>query len=273
MFIATNVYGWTQIARREGRDYDRPRAMADARAAGLTGWEDAFSTPQEAAAVASDAAAAGLEMRSAYVFGAFHTEDLARASIERGLEIAEALLPHGVTAFISNPDPLPGGAPKSDGELRCQAEALERFGHLLGERGGRLLYHSHAPEMRASAREFHHMLASTDPAAVSLCLDLHWVWRGAGDSQVALEDIVRLYGDRVAELHLRQSHGGIWAEAVEDGDIDHPRIAGMLSEAGIRPLLVIEHAYEDGTPNLRDPIEAHGASAAYITALFGAIAA
>ncbi|ROU00162.1 hypothetical protein [Histidinibacterium lentulum] len=35
MFIATNVYGWTQIARREGRDYDRARAMADARAAGL----------------------------------------------------------------------------------------------------------------------------------------------------------------------------------------------------------------------------------------------
>ena len=47
MFIATNVYGWTQLARLAGRDYDRPRAMEAARAAGLTGWEDAYRAPAE----------------------------------------------------------------------------------------------------------------------------------------------------------------------------------------------------------------------------------
>lgn len=273
MFIGTNVYGWTQIARREGRDYDRRRAMRDAKAAGLTGWEDAFASADQVAAVAADAAEAGLGMRSAYVFGAFHTEEHAAAAAANALAIVEALMPHGVRKFIFNPDPLPEGALKCDAELRIQAKSVEALGRLLRARGAELLYHTHAPEMRASAREFHHMLAATDPAAVSLCLDVHWVWRGAGNSQVALEDIVRLYGSRVRELHLRQSHGGVWAEAVEDGDIDLARVAGMLEERGARPLLVLEHAYETATPMTRDPVEAHRASRDYVAGLFSAIGA
>ena len=273
MFIATNVYGWTQLARRAGRDFDRAAAMAQARQAGLTGWEDAFRSADDAGPVAADAAAAGLTMRSAYVFGAFHEDALAASSTDSALAICDALLPQGVTRFISNPDPLPGGAPKTDAQLRVQARALERLGQALRARGAELLYHTHAPEMQAAAREFHHMLAATDPAAVSLCLDLHWVWRGAGNSMVALEDIIRLYAPRIGELHIRQSRGGIWDETVGEGDIDMGRVAAMLAERGVRPLLTIEHAYEDGTPATMDPVVAHAASVATVTRLFGAIAA
>lgn len=273
MFIATNVYGWTQIAAREGRAYDRARAMRDARAAGLAGWEDAFGETSDPAGVAADAAAAGLSMRSAYVFGTFHTEVAARASHDLALRICDALMPHGVTRFISNPNPLPDGALKSDAELRVQARALEALGQALRARGAEMLFHTHSPEMRASAREFHHMLAATDPAAVRLCLDLHWVWRGAENSMVALEDIIRLYADRVSELHIRQSRGGIWHEVVGKGDIDMEVVVGMLSERGAKPLLVLEHAYEEGTVMTMDAVSAHAASATYISRLFSAIAA
>jgi inosose dehydratase len=273
MFIGTNCYGWTQIAAREGRAYDRARAMADAAKAELTGWEDAFGETSDPAAVVADAAAAGLAMRSAYVFGTFHTEDAAAASQAHALRMADALQPHGVTRFISNPNPLPGGALKSDSELRVQARALERLGLALRARGAELLFHTHSPEMRASAREFHHMLAATDPSAVRLCLDLHWVYRGSENSQVALEDIIRLYADRVAELHIRQSQGGIWDQTVGPGDIDLALVAQMLAERGVRPLLVIEHAYEVGTPATIDPVSAHAASVSYVSRLFGAIAA
>lgn len=272
MFIGMNVYGWTQIATAEGREFDRARAMADAAAAGLTGWEDAVRSPEAVAAIAADAADAGLAMRSAYVFGAFHTETAAAASTRTALAIAEAMMPHGVTRFISNPDPLPGGALKTDAELRLQARALETLGHGLGAMGAELLFHTHAPEMRAAAREFHHMLAATDPAAVKLCLDLHWVWRGAENSQVALEDIVRLHGDRVSELHIRQSRGGIWQETVGEGDIDLDVVAPMLADKGVKPLLVLEHAYEDGTAMTMTPVAAHAASVDHVTRVFGAIA-
>lgn len=273
MFLATNVYGWTQIAAREGRAFDRARAMRDARAAGLTGWEDAFGKESDPAAVAADAAAAGLSMRSAYVFGTFHTEESARASHDYALRICDALMPHGVTRFISNPDPLPGGALKSDAELRVQARALEALGLALKARGAELLFHTHSPEMKASAREFHHMLAGTDPTAVRLCLDLHWVWRGAENSMVALEDIIRLYADRVSELHIRQSRRGIWHETVGEGDIDMEVVVRMLAEQSVKPLLVLEHAYEEGTVMTLDAVSAHAASATYVSRLFGAIAA
>ncbi len=273
MFIATNVYGWTQLARAAGQEFDRAAAMAQARAAGLTGWEDAFRSAAEVAAVAADAEAAGLSMRSAYVFGAFHEEALAAQSSDAALAICDAALPHGVTRFISNPDPLPGGTPKTDAQLRIQSRALEALGQAIRARGGALLYHTHAPEMQMAAREFHHMMAATDPAALSLCLDIHWVYRGAGDSMVALEDIIRLYAPRIGELHLRQSKGGIWDETLGEGDIGLATVATMLADRGVRPLLTLEHAYEEGTPSTMDPVSAHAASVATTTRLFGAIAA
>ena len=127
--------------------------------------------------------------------------------------------------------------------------------------------------MQAAAREFHHMLTATDPAALSLCLDIHWVYRGAGNSMVALEDIIRLYSPRISELHLRQSKNGIWDETFGDGDINLATVATMLADRGVKPLLTLEHAYEDGTPRTMDPVTAHAASVATITRLFGAIAA
>ncbi|MDF1775541.1 MAG: TIM barrel protein [Rhizobiaceae bacterium] len=272
MFIGTNVYGWRQIAQREEREFDRARAMADAAAAGLTGWEDLFRSPDGVAQVVADAEAAGLEMRSAYVCGSFHTEERAKISSDTALEIVGALMPHGVTKFISNPDPLPGGALKSDDALRVQRDAFETLGHQVKAMGAELLYHAHAPEMLGSAREYHHMLAATDPAAVGLCLDVHWVWRGAGNSMIALEDIIRLYAGRVSELHLRQSQDGIWAETVEDGDLDLVRVAEMLSERDVKALVVLEHAYEEDTPKRRETVEAHAASRSYAASHFAKIA-
>ena len=78
------------------------------------------------------------------------------------------------------------------------------------------------------------MLLATDPKNVSLCLDVHWVYRGSGNSQVALFDIVKLYGKRIAELHLRQSKGGIWQETFTEGDIDYPRLVQMLDGLGVK---------------------------------------
>ncbi|ROT98513.1 sugar phosphate isomerase/epimerase family protein [Histidinibacterium lentulum] len=273
MFIGTNVYGWKQLAQLADRPFDRRAAMRSAREAGLTGWEDAVRTPEEAAGVAEDAAAEGLSMGSVYVFGAFHDEAPAREATETALAIADVLQPHGVARYISNPDPLPEGALKSDAQLRIQRTALESLGRSLAERGAELLFHTHAPEMRAAAREFHHMLAATDPAAVRLCLDVHWIWRGAGNSMVALEDVIRLYGSRVSELHLRQSRGGVWDQSIGEGDIDLARVAEMLAEQGARPLLVIEHAYEDGTPMTMELIAAHAASVETVARLFGPIGA
>ncbi len=48
---------------------------------------------------------------------------------------------------------------------------------------------------------------------------------GCGDLQVGLFDTVERYHERIVELHLRQSTGGVWTEALHMvGDIDYRRL-------------------------------------------------
>lgn len=272
MFFGTNVYGWTLLAKRDGQEWNVERAMADAKAAGISAWEHSFRNAEDVGAIAEAAKRQGLEMRSAYVFGAFHEVDLARAATDNALRVAEALRGVGVTNLIFNPDPLPGGALKTDAQLRIQSRAINDLGKQLSAAGSRLLYHTHDPEMKGGAREFHHMLVNTDPDAVALCLDVHWVYRGAADSQVALEDIVTLYAKRIELLHLRQSVGGVWSEAIGEGDIDFPTLARHMASNNVKAHLVLELALENGTPGILSGTEANRASIAYLEPLLAAVA-
>ncbi|MCJ7673530.1 MAG: hypothetical protein MUO33_00075, partial [Sedimentisphaerales bacterium] len=121
-------------------------------------------------------------------------------------------------------------------------------------------------------REFHHMMVGTDPACVTLCLDAHWIYRGAGNSAVALFDVLKLYGSRVTELHLRQSKDNIWTETFGDGDIDYPALAKYLLDIGVRPHLVLEQAVEAGSPKTVDPVEAIRGSSQYARRIFAEFA-
>ncbi len=115
------------------------------------------------------------------------------------------------------------------------------------------------------------MLLASDPKNVSLCLDAHWVYRGSGNSQVALFDVVRLYGKRIVELHIRQSKNGIWQETFTDGDLDYRRLASDLKAQSIRPLLVLEQCLEKGSPNTMGPVEAHRQDVAYAKSVFAGL--
>ncbi|OCJ14423.1 hypothetical protein A6U87_26065 [Rhizobium sp. AC44/96] len=272
MFFATNVYGWTLLARRDGRDWDLGQAMADAKKAGLTGWEHSFRIAEDVQHVADTARQQGLEMRSAYVHGAFHEPDLAEGATANALKIAAALRDVGVRELIFNPDPLPGGTLKTDTQIVTQTRAINALGEALAKDGSRLLYHTHDPEMKAAAREFHHMMVNTDPAAVSFCLDAHWVYRGANNSQLALHDVVSLYAKRIGLIHLRQSVNGIWSEAIGTGDIDYPSFAAHLARHDVKALMVLELAMEDGTPADMSGVEANAASIRYLEPLLKPVA-
>ena len=99
-------------------------------------------------------------------------------------------------------------------------------------------------------------------------LDAHWIYRGAGNSAVALFDVVKLYGPRVTELHLRQSVDNVWTEVLSDGDVDYPALASYLLGIGVKPHLVMEQAVEEGTPNTMDAVESHRLSREYARRVF-----
>jgi inosose dehydratase len=270
--VATNTYPWGTFASRDGGTFTlhTDEALAAIARTGITGYEPIINAPEEFNGLEARLKAHGLEMRSLYVNSTLH-DDSASASIDSVLAIARRALEIGTRIIVTNPSPIRWGGPenKSDAQLRAQAKALDRLGADLRQLGATLAYHNHDIELRLGAREFHHMLTATDPANVKLCLDAHWVFRGCGDSQVALFDAVEHYGSRIVELHLRQSRNGIWTEVFSgEGDIDYARLSAWLRQHGIKPHLVLEQAVETGSPKTLDVIAAHRQGLAQARQLF-----
>lgn len=267
--IATQDYGWSQLADRAGLGWPQGTdwAMAQAASAGCGGWEPLLKAPEDASRIGALARAHGLAMRSVFLAGMLHDDEAAPHAIERMAASARAALPFGCTCAAVYPVESAAGE-KTDRQLVTQARNLTALARILRDLGVALLYHCEEPDLRHAAREFHHMIAGTDPHLVRVCLDPDAIWRGAGRSMVALLDIARLCGDRVEALHLRQSRNGIWDETVGPGDIDHPALARVLADRRACPLLVLEHAYEDRTPSTLDVVDAHRKSLRYVAAVY-----
>lgn len=277
LHVACNAYSWSVFYQRRGRNFDQSldEGLAEVAASGLEGFEPSFADVVQVERLAPLLKKHGLEMRSFYVNSLLHEADRADESIRQILAVAPRAKEVGARIVVTNPNPLAwGGAQdKNDEQLKVQAAALNRLGAELKKVGLTLAYHNHDMELRQAAREFHHMMLGTDPASVTLCLDAHWVYRGAGNSQVALFDVVKLYGKRISELHLRQSQGGVWTEAFGPGDIDYLALAEMLRQASVRPHVVLEQAIETGSPNTMTPLEAFKESTKATRRLFTAIGA
>jgi inosose dehydratase len=272
LHLACNQYPWTVFYRRDNRNFNKEldKGLAELAASGMDGYEPLANNPQELDRLGPLLKKHGLEMRSLYVNSVLHDKDKADESIEAVLAIAGKAKGIGTKIIVTNPSPIQWGGPqnKNDAQLKVQAEALGKLGRQLKAMGLTLSYHNHDIELRNAAREFHHMMVGTDPAYVTLCLDAHWIYRGAGNSAVALFDVLKLYGRRITELHLRQSKDNIWTETFGEGDIDYPALAKYLLNIGIKPHIVLEQAVEAGSPKTMTTLEAFKKSAQYTRRTF-----
>lgn len=237
---------------------------------GFKGYEPSFANPEDVIKLRSILDEHKIWSKSMYVNSILHEPQLVEKNIADIMAIAIEAKNMGIEILVTNPTPIKWGGPenKSDEQLQAQAIALNLLGKQLREIGLVLAYHNHDIEMRESAREFHHMLTGTDPENVKLCLDAHWIYRGSGNSQVALFDIVELYADRIVELHIRQSHDGVWSEVFEEGDIDYAKLVKVLKREGLKPHLVLEQAVEKGTPHTMKTVEAMSKSLTNVKKVF-----
>ena len=272
LHLACNQYPWLVFYQRENRNFNEEldKGLGELAASGMDGYEPLVNNPKEIDRLGPLLKKHGLEMRSLYVNSVLHDRQKADQSIDSVLAIAEKAKSIGTTIIVTNPSPIQwGGAQnKDDSQLKVQAASMNKLGRQLKAMGLTLAYHNHDIELRNAAREFHHMMVGTDPAYVTLCLDAHWVYRGAGNSSVALFDVLKLYGRRITELHLRQSKENIWTEAFEDGDINYRRLAKYLLDIDILPHIVLEQAVEKGTPNTMETMEAFRRSSIYARRVF-----
>lgn len=242
--------------------------LAELAACGIDGLEPGLGTADQVDALAGQLKQHGLQLRSIYTGSAVHDRASVDKELERIIALAKRAKEAGTTIIVTNPSPLANRQGKSDEQLQTQAAALNTLGRELAGLGLTLAYHNHDVELQHAAREFHHMMLGTDPRALALCLDAHWVYRGAGHSQVALFDVLKLYGPRVAELHLRQSTGNVWSETFGAGDLDYRTVVQRLREAVVRPLLVLEQGPEANTPQTLTCAEVHRRSVNYVRDIF-----
>ncbi len=262
LHVACNEYPWGTYYSRQGRNFrsDLDASLGDVAAAGFDGFEPLIDSSAFLEQLGPLLRKHGLQMRSLYVNSTLHDREQIPQSSKEVLALA-ALAQElcGTTIIVTNPSPLRWGGPedKTDDQLKWQAEALDQLGEKLRARGQLLAYHNHDAELRQAAREFHHMLVGTDPKNVTLCLDSHWIFRGSGNSTVALFDVLQLYGPRISELHLRQSREGIWSETFGEGDIDYAALVRHLEQIQVRPHIVLEQAVEAGSPQTLSAVEAH----------------
>lgn len=270
--IACQQYPWHTFLKREGKNWheDIPEAMKLVSSTGISGFEPLVDNEAYVHQLAPLFKQHKLKTHSLYVNSILHDPSEIEKSIAQVLAIADLMKPYGTQIVVTNPAPIQWGGDedKTDEQLMIQAKALNTLGQKLRNKQIMLAYHNHDAEMRNSAREFHHMMNGTEPENVKLCLDSHWIYRGAGNSSVALFDIVKLYVGRVVELHLRQSREGVWTEAFEAGDIDYERLVEVLLAHDQHPHLVLEQAVEEGTPDTMNAVEAHTLSLAYVRKVF-----
>ncbi len=270
--IASNSYNWFTFYRRSGKTWgqDWDACMAAYANTGLQAYEGSFTSVEELNQLAPHLKKYSIQLPSLYVNSMLHTTEDSEKSIQGVLAIAAAAKSLGTKIVVTNPSPIRWGGEelKSDEQLRTQAGNLEKLGSALRKTGMTLAYHIHDNELKAGAREFHHMMLNTSPEHMAFCFDVHWVYRGSQNSEVAVFDVLKLYGKRVVELHIRQSVNGVWSESFGDGDIDYRRLVGEMKKIGIKPHLVIEQCIEEKSPNTLTAEEAHIKDLAAVMEIF-----
>lgn len=252
--IAVEGYIFQQYAQSLKKPLDAVigEVLPVARAAGFSNIElnNGFFPPADRERVLSLIRAEDLRMPSLYVGGSMHEENAAEKTIAAALEFGDLCRPFGCRAIVNNPDPKPGGIPKTDAELRTQSAALTRMGRVLAEHGFQLRVHHHTPQLENNAREWRHILQHTDPKYVFICVDVDWAYEGGFEPVPFLREV----GDRLQEIHVRSARDKVWLEDLEDSDIDYRKVAEYLRQNDLKPLIVVELAYRPNTVVTR-PLE------------------
>lgn len=255
--VFINQYTVNTFYAREGINLkdNLDHCFTELKEAGLAGFEASVNQPDELDRYIDALQKQNMQLRSFYTGGNLHDETAAGVEIRRVIALAERAKPAGTKVVVLNPQPKSG---KSDAELDRQNQNLNILGAELRKLGMKFALHYHTSELEFAAREFHSFMCDTDPKNVSLCFDAHWSFRASNNSAVSAYSHAKLYADRIAEVHLRQSQGGVWTETfVAKADIDYGKTLAILRQSKDFGdcLFVLEQAPENGTPKTRKPID------------------
>jgi inosose dehydratase len=270
--VAGQVYVWMQhySAQQQRLEDHFADVLDDLQAAGYTaieGWLQWFENPDQSKRMLGELKARDMRIIQLYTGGTLHEATTSDQTVGKIVETARKAATSGCAILNANPDPIDWRQPldKTDEQLSVQADALNRLAAEIAPLGMILTVHQHDAEMRHDAHEFYFDLKQTDPERVFFCLDFDWVSKGGQDPHHLLQDA----GTRVRSTHLRNNRGGVWLEALEDGDVDYRRICAQLQQFDYSGPLIVELATMDRTVTTRSLRENMRHSREYVRQVFG----
>lgn len=157
------------------------------------------------------------------------------ASVTAARQQIELIL-HNIVAVGASFLPFSGKQTphKTPADLQTEVENLNRIGELCADRGVTLCYHNHNWEIANQYAELQAIVDGTDPALVSLCLDVAWVYRGGEDPLAAVER----FGLRIAYVHLKDTTPDTWME-LGRGELDLPPLIQRIQALHL-PWITVE---------------------------------
>jgi sugar phosphate isomerase/epimerase len=208
----------------------------------------------------------GLAVNHVWHAGALYPARAGEKTIAGTIEVLERSRPLKSPDFFF--DPFGDRGPLSDEDARAQNRGLDRIGREAQDRGMKLCVHNHEGPMRYGAKEWLGVLHNTDPALVSMCLDLDWSWQAGTDPFPLLYKA----GDngRLGAIHMRTQHDKITDQTMEDGgDVDFHKVAAYLKKIQFDGALVEETEWMKQTRVTRSPRENKKVARMWCERVFG----
>jgi len=220
MRIAVQTRPWGVERNRD----DLPGILAEIAGAGYAGFEIGnqhldLSQPARLRALAEEH---GLAVAGVHAGGEISDPEAIRAARGQMERIADFIVAVGAAILPFSGKPKSG---KTPAELQTEADNLNLMGDLCAQRGITLCYHNHNWELVHDCAELQFLMDHTDPARVSLCLDLGWVQRAGGDPLAVLNR----FAPRIAYFHLKDTTADDWQE-LGNGDVDLPPLLAAVAE-------------------------------------------
>jgi sugar phosphate isomerase/epimerase len=169
--------------------------------------------------------------------GRLYPAEVAEKTIASTIEMLDRAKPLKSPCLFH--DPFVDRGPLADEDARTQNRGLDRIGREVADRGMKLCVHNHQGPMRYGAKEWLGVLHNTDPALVTMCLDLDWTLQAGTDPFPLLYEA----GDkgRLGAIHMRTQHMLISDQTMENGgDIDFYKVASYLKKIQFDGVLVEE---------------------------------
>lgn len=241
--FSSNMYGWTERWKRDGKSPEWDELFRACAEAGLNAVE--IDADVEKLKLARSY---GLAVSASYIGLPLHVPFNTLDVEQSVLPFAERLAAAEGSDLLLNADPInwKNVVAKSEDHFKQQGENLSRISELVTPMGLKVCLHNHAADNHNATGDLRSVVEYAD-TGVGLCVDTGWAFV-SGCNPI---EWVNTYPNRIYAFHLRNQHGKVPSEDLLEGDVDFSSMMASAASANYNGWLALELWHPDSIQPLR----------------------